>query len=174
MLLTSALAVLTLGQSATGPAALPDRAELTTIVAARDADLFAVMFDRCDPQALSDLVTEDLEFYHDRGGLTATRAAFVQDYRQACEAATGPQAYHSRRELVPGTMRVYAIPGVGAVEEGRHRFYERQGDGPERLVGQARFSVLWRLEGDGRWRLARAFSIDHEALSPQVAEPEAK
>lgn len=64
--------------------------------------------------------------------------------------------------------------GVGAVEEGRHRFYERQGDGPERLVGQARFSVLWRLEGDGRWRLARAFSIHHEALSPQVAEPEAK
>jgi len=143
---------------------IPDQPELTTIIAAHDTALFTTMFDRCDPQALADLVTEDLEFYHDKGGLTATRTAFVDGYRNSCEAAKAPDAYRSRRELVPGTMRVYAIPGVGAVEEGSHLFYERQGDGPEKLVGRARFSVLWRLEGD-QWRLARAFSIDHAPAS---------
>jgi ketosteroid isomerase-like protein len=60
-------------------------------------------------------------------------------------------------------MQVNAIPGFGAVEEGSHVFYERKGDGPERLAGRARFSILWKLEADGRWRMARAFSIDHAA-----------
>lgn len=147
------------------PVRIPDQPALTEAIAARDTALFTTMFDRCDPAALADLVTEDLEFYHDRGGLTASRAAFVDGYAKSCEAAKAPDAYHSRRVLTPGSMRVYAIPGVGAVEEGSHAFYERQGDGPEKLVGRARFSVLWRLEGD-QWRLARAFSIDHTAVAP--------
>ncbi|WP_427788602.1 nuclear transport factor 2 family protein [Brevundimonas diminuta] len=158
------LAALMLGQS---PAAPADDAELAHIIAEQDSALFSVMFDRCDPEALADLVSDDLEFYHDRGGLTATRARFIDDYRKGCADWTAPDAWRSRRELAPGTMRVYAIPGVGAVEEGSHLFYERQGDGPETLVGRARFSVLWRLEADGRWRLARAFSIDHAAMSAE-------
>lgn len=164
-LIAGLFAALMLSQT---PAAPHDDAALAPIIAERDAALFSVMFDRCDPEALADLVTDDLEFYHDRGGLTATRTRFIDDYRQGCTARAAPDAWRSRRELVPGTMRVYAIPGVGAVEEGSHLFYERQGDGPETLVGRARFSVLWRLEPDGRWRLARAFSIDH---APMSAEP---
>ena len=158
---TALFAALLLGQ--VQPVELHDGPELTAIIAARDAELFHVMFDLCDPIALSGMVTDDLEFYHDRGGLTATGATFVADYGEACAGKVGPDAFHSRRELVPESLRVYAIPGVGAVEEGSHLFYERQGDGPEHLVGRARFSVLWRLE-DGNWRLARAFSIDHAAV----------
>ncbi len=157
--LTAALAV-----AQTPAAAIPDEATLAPIIAERDAVLFATMFDRCDPAALADLVSDDLEFYHDRGGLTATRTAFIADYAKGCEARKASNAWRSRRELVPGTMKIYAIPGVGAVEEASHLFYERQGDGPETLVGRARFSMLWRLE-DGHWRLARAFSIDHAAVS---------
>ena len=163
-LIAGLIAALTLVQTPAPEVVIPDEAALVTIIAERDAALFATMFDRCDPAALADLVTDDLEFYHDRGGLTATRAAFVADYAGACEARKAPDAWRSRRELVPGTMKVYAIPGVGAVEEASHLFYERQGDGPEKLAGRARFSMLWRLE-DGRWRLARAFSIDHAAAS---------
>jgi hypothetical protein len=160
MISTAVLAVMALLQ--VPPVVLPDGPALTAAIAERDAELFSVMFDRCEPAALADLVTADLEFYHDRGGLTATRAAFVEDYARGCVAKQAPDAFRSRREIVPGTLRVYPIPGVGAVEEGSHLFYERQGDGPEHLVGRARFSVLWRLE-DGHWRLARAFSIDHAA-----------
>lgn len=142
---------------------LPDQPALEQAIAASDTRLFSLMFDRCDAPALADMVTEDLEFYHDKGGLMATRSVFVADYQRSCTARAAPDAWRSRRELTPGTMRVYAIPGVGAVEEGSHAFYERKGDGPERLTGRARFSVLWRLE-DGHWRLARAFSIDHQAV----------
>ena len=86
------------------PAAPTDDAALAPIIAEQDAALFSVMFDRCDPEALADLVTDDLEFYHDRGGLTATRARFIDDYRQGCAARTAPDAWRSRRELVPGTV----------------------------------------------------------------------
>ena len=57
------------------------------------------------------------------------------------------------------------MPGYGAIEDGEHVFYERRGDGPERLVGRARFTQLWRLTPDG-WRLARVFSYAHRAVEP--------
>ena len=142
---------------------LPSEPELTQAIAASDARLFEIMFDQCDPPALADRVTEDVEFYHDKGGRMASRATFVADYARSCTARQAPDSWRSRRELTPGTMKVYAIPGYGTVEEGSHVFYERRGDGPERLTGRARFSVLWKLE-DGQWRMARTFSIDHQAV----------
>lgn len=144
------LAALMLGQS---PAAPADDAELAHIIAEQDSALFSFMFDRCDPEALADLVSDDLEFYHDRGGLTATRARFIDDYRKGCADWTAPGAWRSRRELAPGTMRVYAIPGVGAVEEGSHLFYERQGDGRKPWSGAPASPSCggWKRTGAGDW-----------------------
>ena len=148
----------------TAPVALPDGPALTAAIAERDAELFSVMFDRCEPEALSDIITTDFEFYHDKAGRMAGREAFVGDYAAGCEAKKAPDAWRSRRELVAGSLKVYAIPGYGAVEEGTHLFYERRGDGPERLVGRARFSIVWTLEDD-HWRAGRALSIDHAAVA---------
>lgn len=142
---------------------VPAQPALTQAIAARDTALFDVMFAGCDPAALTALVTDDMEFYHDKGGLMA-HDAFIADYAKSCAAKRAPDAWRSRRERVAGTMKVYAIPGFGAVEEGAHVFYERKGDGPERLAGKARFSILWKLGADGQWRMARTFSIDHAAI----------
>ena len=89
------------------------------------------------------------------------REAFIADYAKSCAAKRAPDAWRSRRELAAETLKVYAIPGFGAVEEGSHLFYERRGEGPEHLAGKARFSILWKLGADGQWRMARTFSIDH-------------
>jgi len=159
MLLTALLAALAL------QTAIPDQPVLTETLRARDAELFHVMFDECDPAALADLVTEDMEFYHDKGGAMMGRAVFVEDYRKGCEAKRAPDAYRSRRVLVPESFKVQAIPGFGAVAEGEHLFYERQGEGPQHLVGRARFAVVWKLDADGQWRMARALSLDHAAAS---------
>lgn len=139
---------------------VPAQPALAQAIAARDAVLFDVMFAKCDPAALAGLVTDDMEFYHDKGG-AMDHDAFVADYAKSCAAKRAPDAWRSRRELVPETLKVYAIPGFGAVEEGAHLFYERKGEGAERLAGKARFSILWRLGADGQWRMARTFSIDH-------------
>ena len=162
----AAVALIALLQTTPAPAAVQipaDPAVLSSQVLARDAELFDTMFNRCEPDVLAGLVTPDIEFYHDKGGAMIGSAAFLADYRKGCEARRASDAWRSRRELVAGSARIYPIPGVGAVEEGAHVFYERQGDGPETLVGRARFSVLWKLE-DGQWRMARAFSIDHSAV----------
>ena len=159
---TALLAAMALIQ--TPPVALPDGPALTAAISGRDSELFSVMFDRCEPEALADIVTADFEFYHDKAGRMVGREAFVADYQTGCEARKAPDAWRSRRVLVADTLRVYPIPGYGAVEEGTHLFYERQGDGPEALVGRARFSIVWTLE-DGRWRAGRVLSIDHAAAS---------
>ena len=162
MLISVLIAALALAPAPPPSVEVPPPPALNLAIAERDARLFSVMFDQCDPAALADLVTPDMEFYHDKGGLMA-HDAFLADYAASCATKLAPDAWRSRRELSAGTMKVYAIPGFGAVEEGSHAFYERKGAGPERLAGTARFSILWKLEPDGRWRMARTFSIDHAA-----------
>jgi hypothetical protein len=149
--------------AAAEPAVLPEGPALTAAVAARDAELFALAFEGCDPDRLRRMLTPDFEMYHDRDGVVATSAdAFVDEYREACTAGQAPGAWRSRRALVAGSLNVHPVPGYGAIEDGEHVFYERQGDGPERLAGHARFTQLWRLTADG-WQLARVFSYGHRA-----------
>lgn len=137
---------------------------LTATIAERDAVLFEVMFNRCEPDVLAELLTEDMEFYHDLGGAMIGREAFVADYARNCAARLAPDAWRSRRVLTPGSLMVHAVPGYGAYAEGAHTFHERRGDGPETPVGRARFSILWKLQDD-TWRVARVFSIDHAPIA---------
>ena len=51
------------------------------------------------------------------------------------------------------------------MEVGDHLFYERQGaTGPEKLVGKARFAMVWVLGADGQLRVSRVLSYAHEAV----------
>jgi hypothetical protein len=147
------------------PAALPEGPALTDAVRAADAELFALCFTGCDPEKLRGMVTDDLEFYHDKDGLVATSGGkFVSDYAKSCEAKKAPDAWRSRRELIPETLHVDPVPGFGAMETGEHVFYERKGDGPEKRVGRASFAMVWKLE-DGVWKLHRVLSLGHKAAA---------
>jgi len=157
MLPLLALAAATVQVPPTGPA-------LTEAIRARDLALFHTYFEECDPAKMTGFVTPDLEFYHDKAGLDADSAkAFVDHYAQQCAEAAKPGAYRHRRELVASSLLVEAIPGFGAIEEGDHVFYERQGDGPEHLTGKAHFVHLWALGQDNVWRVKRVLSYSHEA-----------
>lgn len=143
--------------------ASPDPALLAEVRAA-DAALFETFFERCDPARLASMVTPDFEMYHDKDGVVATSGeAFVALYAKGCEAKKAPEAWRSRRALLPETLRVDPVPGYGAIEEGDHVFYERKGDGPEKLVGKAHFVQLWKKGSDG-WRVARILSYAHAAV----------
>jgi hypothetical protein len=159
------LALLLAAQAPAPAIALPEGPALTEAIRARDAELFALVFDGCDPARMRTLVTDDFEFYHDRDGVVARNAAdFVADYARSCAGRRAPDAWRSRRELVAPSLNVHPVPGYGAIEDGEHLFYERQGEGPEHLVGRARFTQLWKLTPDG-WRLARVFSYGHRAIA---------
>ena len=140
---------------------IPPQPQLTQQIAKADSDLFALYFLGCDGARMRAMVTPDVEFYHDKGGVIAHDAdGLVADYLKDCEAKKTPGAWRSRRELVRSSLSVDPIPGHGAIETGEHLFYERKGDGPEKLAGRARFAIVWKLDPDG-WKMSRALSYAH-------------
>ena len=115
---------------------IPAGDALKQAIVSRDAEFFALYFTGCDPARLRTMLAPDLEFYHDKGGFAFRDAeAMVADYAKTCAAKKTPDAWRSRRVLAPSSLRVDPIPGYGAIEDGEHHFYERQGNGPEKRVG---------------------------------------
>lgn len=145
--------------------AIPQQPALTEAILARDGELFDLLFNRCEPERMRALVSDDMEFYHDKDGFGARSGAqWVADYKKMCEEREKqPEGWRSRRELVRSSLVVDPVPGHGAIEAGEHLFYERKGTGPEKLAGRARFTQLWILGQDGTWRLSRVFSFAHRA-----------
>ena len=136
-----------------------------------DQKLFERGFNECDFSALETAVSDDLEFYHDLGGMQ-DRAAFMDAMHQNICGAVTPKPI---RKLVPDTNRIYPLYEgerlYGAIQAGDHNFYLRDAEGTETLTGSAAFVALWLVE-DGQWRLRRALSFDHsgaDALPPGFA-----
>lgn len=125
--------------------------ELFETIARMDSAIFDA-FNAHDLDRLMSLFTDDLEFYHDTGGLT--------DHRQTAEGFTkmfaGTPDIH--RDLVKGTLEVYPIKDYGAIEIGRHRFCHRE-DG-KNDCGTFKFAMLWRKDGES-WKLSRVISYGH-------------
>lgn len=144
---------------------LPEGTALTDEVRAVDDKFFTLYFDaRCHPAEIRALLADDFEMYHDKVGVVAINAQqFMADYEKSCAARAPADAWRSRRELVPASLIVDPVPGFGAIEDGEHRFYERRGDGPERLAGNAHFTQLW-IKTESGWKLKRVLSFSHKAI----------
>jgi hypothetical protein len=124
-----------------------------------DTRLFDAIFKNCDLGQLKDLLTDDFEFYHDRGGLIATNATqFVEVIRKTCERQRTGQERRSRRE--PVSIEVYPLSGYGAVQTGVHRFFIIRENEVEEAGDIAKFTHVWRKVGD-KWKIARVLSYDH-------------
>lgn len=121
-------------------------------VAELDRRLFAA-FNARDLDGMRPLFAPDLEFFHDKGGLsgfTENMASFETNFK-------GPARL--RRDLVAGTLEVFPVPGYGAMEIGAHRFCELHEGGAESCA-TFRFAHVWH-QVDSRWQLARVLSFDH-------------
>jgi hypothetical protein len=152
LVLLTVLAAPVAGVDAQARRGLPPTDDLYRTVASLDAAMFDA-FNRCDLEAFGSLIADDVEFYHDKGGLMRSRQSVV-------EAIKNNVCGKLRRELVAGTLEVYPMEGYGAVEIGVHRFYELKGAHPDQPSGEAKFIHLWR-NTNGVWQLARVISYDH-------------
>ena len=124
--------------------------ELAQTITALDKQLFDA-YNTCNIERLGTLVTDDLEFYHDKTGLAVGKQPFLDAIKKnICGKVT--------RELVQGSLEVYPLHGYGAVEIGLHRF-RHPGD---RDAGEAKFVHLWQYK-DGAWKISRVISYDHGA-----------
>ena len=104
---------------------------------------------------LKTFISENLEFYHDLGGVT--------NYSQNIDAfkKTFESERRVRRELVKSTLEVYPIKDYGAVETGTHRFYATEKGQQEKLSSEAKFVQVWQQK-DGVWKITRIISYGHQ------------
>ncbi|XRD81669.1 nuclear transport factor 2 family protein [Dyella halodurans] len=131
---------------------MPVGAALTTTIVALDSAVFDA-YNRCDLEAFGRYIAPDIEFYHDKGGLTRGRAKLVESIKNAICGKL-------RRELVAGSLEVYPVKDFGAVEIGTHRFCDLS---TGRCDAVARFIHLWEYS-NGSWQITRVISYDHHAL----------
>jgi hypothetical protein len=132
---------------------ITNQAELDKTITALDAALFD-SYNHCDLQKFASFFVDNVEFYHDQGGVTLGKAALTESVKNnICGKVT--------RELVPGTLQVYFMRGYGALEVGVHRFHH-PGHEEEIGVGEGKFIHLWQYK-DGAWKITRVISYDHHA-----------
>jgi len=131
--------------------------DLYTELVYRDSVVFANVY-TCNTAKNETFFTDDIEFYHDKGGVTKSRKTLVEQLRNNF---CGEGKTKLRRELVNGSMKVYPINKYGAVQLGEHLFYITE-NGKEALSGVAKFIHVWKYER-GEWRISRVFSYDHNA-----------
>lgn len=117
-------------------------------------------FNACDAAAMGRSLSEDFEFYHDKGGFSRGRAAMID---ATMKGVCGDASVHVRREPIPESIRYDLIPGYGGVLSGRHQFYLTEKGGKEHLTGTAAFAMVWRYDGE-HWLLSRGLSLDHQAV----------
>jgi len=118
----------------------------------------SVLFNAFNTRNLDKLKTffsEDLEFYHDLGGVT--------NYQQNLDAfkKTFESDRSVRREVVAGSLEIYPIKDYGSVEIGIHRFYVTEKGQKEKLGSEARFVHVWHKK-DLEWKITRVISYGHQ------------
>lgn len=129
---------------------IPDKALYDTIV--QLDSIFFNAYNNCSSllDKYAAFYTEDLEFYHDTGGLDTSKKSVVEGTKKyICGKVT--------RELVKGSIEVYPIKGYGAIEMGLHMFHNNQ----EKQTGPpdiGRFTIIWRQTADG-WKIAKVISL---------------
>ena len=124
---------------------------LFTKIAQLDSIVFGA-FNKRDTATFNRYFSKDLEFYHDKGGLTGYEqtAGFLKQVSQP--------GNDLRRDLVKGSMEVYPIPGYGAIQTGRHTFCHTENGKQD--CGTFKFVQIWQLK-DGQWIITRVVSYDH-------------
>src|SRR5687767_13904236 len=102
-------------------------------------------YNHCDRAQFKNFLTDDVEFYHDKGGITMGAKALIESLnRNIC----GNVNSRLRREAVAGTVLVYPMQNgdeiYGALISGEHLFYITEKGNPEFHSGVANFTQLWQ------------------------------
>jgi len=105
-------------------------------------------YNNCKLDVQEQLISDDLEFYHDRGGVMTSKKALIEALKNnICGKVT--------RELLKGSIEVYPIANYGAVEMGYHGFHNKTEKGTSHY---ARFIHIWHRE-NGQWKITRVISL---------------
>jgi ketosteroid isomerase-like protein len=106
-------------------------------------------YNNCKLDVMEEIISEDLEFYHDQGGLLTSKQKLNEALKNnICGKVT--------RELKKGSLEVYSINGYGAVEMGMHAFHNSKE--PSSQPHYAKFVHIWKRD-NGTWKITRVISL---------------
>lgn len=146
------VAILNVGNSAAQQGnGLSDGDPLYKEIAHMDSVVFNALNSR-DVETFKSLFSADLEFFHDKSGLTN------YDHTVEFLKMTAKNNDHLRRDLVPGSLEVYPIPGYGAMQIGAHTFCHIE-DGKQQC-STFKFVHVWQ-KNNGEWKITRVISYGH-------------
>jgi ketosteroid isomerase-like protein len=117
-------------------------------IKAMDKEFFNA-YNNCDLEKQASIYSDDIEFFHDKGGLITSKKELIEGTKQnICGKVT--------RELVEGSLEVYPINNYGAVEIGVHKFYNNQE--PTAKSIPSKFITMWHHE-NGKWKMTKVISL---------------
>ena len=123
--------------------------ELYKTIKKLDSVVFVKGFNECEISEMTTLLASDLEFYHDKGGLTNSKQEFVNALKKNI---CGNQEMKPIRKLVENTMEVYPLYNnqvlYGAIQSGYHEFYIKEPNKDLYITGIAKFTHVWILENE--------------------------
>lgn len=123
--------------------------ELYNTLYALDQRFFEA-YNTCDMDTQSKLLAEDIEFYHDQGGLSTSKEEILKATKEnICGKVT--------RALVPGSLEVSPIAGYGAAIVGLHTF-KNNAEPAGTKSKENRFAAIWK-ETNGQWQMTRIISL---------------
>ncbi len=144
-----------------GIAQVETTSELYKTFQQKDSLLFEAGFNNCELSILEAQLTEDLEFYHDQGGIQ-DKTQFLNAMKE--NICSSPERKPIRK-LTPNTMKVFPLFDqgklYGAIVEGRHEFYIKEPNKELVKTGSALFSGLWITEKE-EWKIKRVYSYHHQ------------
>ena len=145
----TAIAIISIITIANGYA--QNKSDLFHSLKAKDSLLFEVGFNQCNLDEIEKLVADDIEFYHDKDGITKSREKFISSIKNNL-CTSGKNII--KRSLDNNSVEVFPLYRqgelYGAIQNGKHSFGQTQ----------ATYSHLWLIKKDG-WKLSRVLSYNH-------------
>lgn len=135
--------------------------DLTAIAHKLDEMLFDQAFNDCDTDVLTQIVADDLEFFHDKSGKMSGKRSFIDSIESGiCELP-----YKATRQLSEAGLTVYPLRKneelYGLIVQGKHEFFAKYDGKSEReKTSTANFMIYWELQND-KWMMKRVFSYNH-------------
>lgn len=109
-------------------------------------------FNSRDTVTFNGFFAKDLEFYHDKGGLSGFQ--LTADFAKA----QADNKTDLKRMPVPGSFEVYPVPNYGAMQIGAHQFTHTENG--KLVSGTYKFAHVWKKFGN-QWKITRVLSYGH-------------
>jgi ketosteroid isomerase-like protein len=122
--------------------------DLYTDIVKMDSIYFTA-YNTCDIKTQASIYADDIEFFHDKGGLTTDKKGLLKSLKEnICNKVT--------RTLIKGSVEVYPIKNYGAIQIGYHKFYNKLEPNAKSIP--SKFIIVWKKENES-WKITKVISL---------------